>query len=119
MFFEILDFLPMTVASKSGGWYRIAWAFLKLVDQDWRSSRFGSRVRLQLYKPSVRASSSREEETNIREVWNWWRSDRRTYPATLWVTVEPVTPPSSSQPTLRSMSAIQPEQGQQLGLLDA
>ena len=117
MFFEILDFLPMTVASKSGGWYRIAWAFLKLVDQEWRSSRFGSRVRLQLYKPSVR-SSSREEETNIRDVWSWWRSDRRTYPATLWVTVEPVTPPSSSQPTLRSMSAIQPEQGHQLGMLD-
>ena len=58
MFFEILDFLPMTVASKnfrrqgqSGGWYRIAWAFLKLVDEDWRSTRFGWRSRLQLYKP--------------------------------------------------------------------
>lgn len=125
MFFEVLDFLPMTVASKnfrhygqSGGWYRIAWAFLKLVDQDWRSSRFGSRCRLQLYKPSVKMSSSREEETNIRDVWSCWRSDRRRYPATLWVTVEPVTPPTSSEPTLRSMLATQPEQGQQVGPVD-
>ena len=37
-----------------GGWYRIAWAFLKLVDADWRSGRFGQRVRLQLFKPQLK-----------------------------------------------------------------
>lgn len=125
MFFEILDFLPMTVASKnfrrqgqSGGWYRIAWAFLKLVDEDWRSTRFGWRSRLQLYKPGgvreARLEPDRQEDS--REVWRWWRSDRRLkYPGTVWVTVEPVTPPDSSQPALRSMAATQPEEGQTVG----
>ena len=61
MFFEIIDFLPMSVANKNynrygqkGGWYRIAWAFLKLVDADWRSSRFGQKVRLQMFKPHLK-----------------------------------------------------------------
>ena len=123
MFFEILDFLPMTVASKnfrrqgqSGGWYRIAWAFLKLLDQDWRSERFSERCRLQLYKPGGLLKEARREtetDSDSREVWRWWRgADRRKYPGTLWVTVEAVTPPASSQPALRSMAATQPEEGQ-------
>ena len=63
MFFEIIDFLPMSVANKNynrygqkGGWYRIAWAFLKLVDADWRSSRFGQKVRLQMFKPNLKVT---------------------------------------------------------------
>ena len=81
------DMLMMTLR------YRIAWAFLKLVDGSWRSSRysdnifcliwkslvlylflltrFGSRVRLQLYKPSMRSSA--EGEAGLRDVWTTWR----------------------------------------------
>ena len=44
----------MTDSNEPGGWYRIAWAFLKLVDADWRSGRFGQRVRLQLFKPQLK-----------------------------------------------------------------
>ena len=44
----------MTDSNDLGGWYRIAWAFLKLVDADWRSGRFGQRVRLQLFKPQLK-----------------------------------------------------------------
>ena len=119
-----------------GGWYRIAWAFLKLVDADWRSSRFGQRVRLQMFKPNLKvkecwdgkkfnyvstlqATDSRDEDTNIKDLWNWWRNDKLVniinmikpvtwfstrkpkYPSTLWVTVKPVSPPTSSEPTLR------------------
>ena len=101
----------------TGGWYRIAWAFLKVVDADWRSERFGQRCRLQMFKPHPTLTDSSDEENNIKDVWHWWRTGRRTkYPSTLWVTVEPVTPPSSSEPTLRSMVPTQPEMGQQLGM---
>ena len=123
LFFEIIDFLPMSVANKNfrrygqkGGWYRIAWAFLKLVDEDWRSMRFGQRTRLQMYKPSLKVTDG---EGTIKDVWTWWRSDRKNkYPSTLWVTVEPVAPPTSSEPALRSMLATQPEHGQQVGFSD-
>ena len=122
IFFEILDFLPMTVASKnfrrqgqSGGWYRIAWAFLKLLDQNWRSGRFSERCRLQLYKPG--GVTREETDSESREVWRWWSAgDRRKYPGTLWVRVEAVSPPASSQPALRSMAATQAEEGQAGGL---
>ena len=102
MFFEIIDFLPMSVANKNynrygqkGGWYRIAWAFLKLVDADWRSSRFGQKVRLQMFKPHLKvkeekleefwhsldlicfkATDRNDEDTNIKDLWNWWRNDK-------------------------------------------
>ena len=43
VFFEILDFVTMAVANQNyrrarekGGWYRIAWAFLRLADGQWR-----------------------------------------------------------------------------------
>ena len=36
---------------------------------------------------------------------------RKKYPSTLWITIEPVPPPNSSEPTLRSMAPTQPELG--------
>ena len=87
------------------------------MDADWRSERFGQRCRLQMFKPSPSLTDTSDEENNIKDVWNWWRSGKRAkYPSTLWVTVEPVMPPSSSEPTLRSMVPTQPEMGQQLGM---
>ena len=87
------------------------------MDADWRSERFGQRCRLQMFKPSPSLTDTSDEENNIKDVWNWWRGGKRVkYPSTLWVTVEPVTPPSSSEPTLRSMVPTQPEMGQQLGM---
>ena len=111
MFFEVIDFVSMAVASKNfrrlgqkGGWYRVAWAFLKLVDGKWRSSRFGNRVRLQLFRPSLRSTG----ESGHKDAWKAWKSGKRPlYPATLSVTVEPVTPPHGSEPALRSMLATQ------------
>ena len=39
----------------------------------------------------------------VVEVWQWWRnSKRKIYPSSLWVTVEPIQPPTSSNPTLRN-----------------
>ena len=133
IFFEIIDFLPMALANKKlnrygqkgkqlklclsqpsylsyhplfttiDGWYRVAWAFLKCVDNDWRSERFGQKCRLQMFKPQVKLTdSSRQSEDDVRDVWDWWRAGKRDkYPSTLWVTVQPVSPPSASQPTLR------------------
>ena len=111
MFFEVIDFVSMAVASKNfrrlgqkGGWYRIAWAFLKLVDGKWSSSRFGERVRLQLFRPSLRSTG----EDGHKDAWKSWKSGKRPlYPATLSVTVEPVQPPHGSEPALRSMIATQ------------
>ena len=48
----------MTVHKQRGGWYSIAWAFLKLRDGDWRSGRFGQKVRLQLYSPPLVSSDT-------------------------------------------------------------
>ena len=60
---------------------------------------------------------SSEVDTDIKELWTMWRSGKRDkYPSTLWVSVQEVQPPSSSQPTLRSMIATQPEQGQNISL---
>ena len=111
MFFEVIDFVSMAVASKNfrrlgqkGGWYRVAWAFLKLVDGKWRSNRFGERVRLQLFRPSLRSPG----EDGHKDAWKSWKSGKRPlYPATLSVTVEPVQPPHGSEPALRSMIATQ------------
>ena len=70
-----------------------------------------------MFKPHPTLTDTSDEENNIKDVWNWWRTGKRAkYPSTLWVTVEPVTPPSSSEPTLRSMVPTQPEMGQQLGM---
>lgn len=61
---------------------------------------FYDMCRLQLYRAGGRGS-----------VWDWWRARRRPrYPGSLWVTVQPVSPPSSAQPALRSMLPTQPEQ---------
>ena len=87
MFFEVIDFVSMAVASKNfrrlgqkGGWYRVAWAFLKLVDGKWRSSRFGNRVRLQLFRPSLRTTS----ESGHKDAWKAWKSGKRSlYPGGL------------------------------------
>ena len=69
----------MSIANKNfrrhgqkGGWYRIAWAFLKLVDDGWKSGRFGERTRLQLYRPSLKVTDG---EGNIKDLWAWWRTE--------------------------------------------
>ena len=109
------------------------------------------------YVSTLQATDSRDEDTNIKDLWNWWRNDKLVniinmikpvtwfstrkpkYPSTLWVTVKPVSPPTSSEPTLRwhqmtfddiwwhvmtcddtlsvlrSMAATVPEQSQLLG----
>ena len=70
-----------------------------------------------MFKPHPTLTDTSDEENNIKDVWNWWRTGKRAkYPSTLWITVEPVNPPSSSEPTLRSMVPTQPEMGQQLGM---
>ena len=47
-------------------------------------------------------------ESGHKDAWKAWKSGKRPlYPATLSVTVEPVSPPHGSEPALRSMLATQ------------
>ena len=141
VFFEILDFVSMSAVTNNqigigtgqGGWHHVAWAFLKPVPSK-NYSNIGKRVRLQMYKPgnspnisskisftrSVSAPDGRNENRNIANAWYWWNKCQHiTYPSSLYVTVEPITPPmiENVQPALRSMTAAQPEYGSTM-LLD-
>ena len=141
VFFEILDFVSMSAVTNNqvgkglgqGGWHHVAWAFLKPVPSK-SYSNIGKRVRLQMYKPgnapnissklsfarSVSVPDGRNENRNIATAWYWWNKCQHiTYPSSLYVTVEPITPPmiENVQPALRSMTAAQPEYGSTM-LLD-
>ncbi|XP_062592731.1 jouberin-like isoform X1 [Saccostrea cucullata] len=115
VFFEVLDFVSMNTASKQfssqkreGGWYRIAWAFLKIRGNN-NKLNVGSKVRLQLFVPP----SSSHPKPNQLEVYQWWSSMKREpYPSTLYVTIKGIQPPRDVEPALmRSMFATQEEVG--------
>ncbi|XP_033123597.1 jouberin-like [Anneissia japonica] len=114
MFFEILDFVSMnsvngkshTVAGE-GGWHRVAWAFLKVIGSN-KTLNTEKKVRLQLFYPPF----SFKTKPGQVDVYQWWSSIvRQPYPATLYITIKPVTTPSSMEPAFRSMFATQKEQG--------
>ncbi|KAK3089926.1 hypothetical protein FSP39_007688 [Pinctada imbricata] len=110
IFFELMDFLSMNTASNQssstqGGWYRIAWAFLKVIGNN-KKPNTGGKVRLQLFMPSSGANS----KSNQLEVYQWWKRGRRdTYPSTLYVTLKGITSPKNIEPAMRSMFATQEE----------
>nr|XP_022332539.1 jouberin-like isoform X2 [Crassostrea virginica] len=115
VFFEVLDFVSMNTARRQftnqkteGGWYRIAWAFLKIRGNNDKLNT-GSKVRLQLFVPP----SSSSGKSNQLEVYQWWRSMKREpYPSTLYVTIKGIRPPRDVEPALmRSMFATQEEVG--------
>ena len=135
IFFEILDFVSMSAVTNNqvginagqGGWHQVAWAFLKPVPSK-NYSNIGKRVRLQLYKVgnnpnasskmmfsrSISNPEGRNENKNIANVWYWWNKCQHVaYPSSLYVTVEPITPPMIEhvKPALRSMISMQPEHG--------
>ncbi|XP_065922685.1 jouberin isoform X2 [Magallana gigas] len=115
VFFEVLDFVSMNTArrqfsnqKREGGWYRIAWAFLKVRGNNDKLNT-GSKVRLQLFVPPSGFSA----KPNQLEVYQWWSSMKREpYPSTLYVTIKGIRPPRDVEPALmRSMFATQEEVG--------
>ncbi|XP_015754781.1 PREDICTED: jouberin-like, partial [Acropora digitifera] len=114
LFFEVVDFLTMNAtkrqkSSRLGdeGWYRVAWAFLKVVGGN-GTPNTDKKVRLQLFQPPRTSARS----GNMVEVYQWWKQAKRVpYPSTLYVTLKGVQPPKSVDPSLRSMFAIQQEKG--------
>jgi jouberin len=140
VFFEILDFVSMSAVTNNqvgmnsgqGGWHHVAWAFLKPVPSK-NYSNVSKRVRLQMYKPgnspnhssklsftrSISAPDGKNENRNIANVWYWWNKCQHIpYPSSLYVTIEPITPPmiENVQPALRSTNAAQPEHGSTVAL---
>lgn len=104
-----MDFLTLSEANKDTpiGWYKIAWAFLRLVSKD-GSLNTGKRVRLQLYKPG------NYSKQNIQEcnVFYWWRQQKWVkYPASLHVTIKSVSMPDSVEKTTRSKTPLTAEIG--------
>ncbi|XP_071499976.1 jouberin-like [Diadema antillarum] len=114
LFFEILDFVSMNIASTrprllkgQGTWHRIAWAFLKIVGSN-GAPNIEKKVRLQLFHPPF---AYKAKPTQL-DVFQWWENfPRQTYPATLYVTVKPVKPPQEVDPSTRSLFATQEERG--------
>ncbi|XP_078255883.1 jouberin isoform X2 [Rhinoraja longicauda] len=114
LFFEILEFVSMDEAkvnfatqSSEGGWRKIAWAFLKLVGANGVLNIDG-KLRLQLYYPPLKV----KKLSNSIDVFEWWKKrpwDR--YPSTLYVTVKGLRLPQNVNPSIRSMMALQQEQG--------
>ncbi|XP_063217241.1 jouberin-like isoform X2 [Bacillus rossius redtenbacheri] len=112
--FEILDFVSFSLASArykklgtEGGWYKIAWAFLKPVGKN-GVLNIDKKLRLQLYKPQ----SSQSFSCDACEPYLWWSSGQWSrYPGSLYVTVKGIHPPGDLPPALRSRSALQGERG--------
>ncbi|XP_067840929.1 jouberin isoform X2 [Heptranchias perlo] len=114
LFFELLEFVSMDEAkvnyatqSSEGGWRKIAWAFLKLVGANGVLNIDG-KLRLQLYYPPAKM----KKLSNSIEVFEWWKKRPwNRYPSTLYVTVKGLRLPQNVNPSVRSMMAIQQEQG--------
>ncbi|XP_048387522.1 jouberin isoform X2 [Stegostoma tigrinum] len=114
LFFEILEFVSMDEAkanyatqSSEGGWRKIAWAFLKLVGAN-GVLNIDRKLRLQLYYPPVKV----KKLSNSIDVFEWWKKRPwNQYPSTLYVTVKGLRLPQNVNPSVRSMMAIQREQG--------
>nr|XP_054754386.1 jouberin-like [Lytechinus pictus] len=114
IFFEILDFVSMNIASTrprllkgQGTWHRIAWAFLKLVGSN-GAPNTEKKVRLQLFYPPF-AYKAKPDQV---DVFQWWENiHRQPYPATLYVTVKSIKPPQDINPATRSLFATQEERG--------
>ncbi|XP_032238499.2 jouberin isoform X2 [Nematostella vectensis] len=113
--FEIVDFLSVAAAKRQSrsetdkGWYHVAWAFLKVLGAN-GSINTDKKVRLQLFYPG--RATFRARDPNVLEVYHWWKLARRVpYPSTLYVTLKGIIPPKEVDPGLRSMYAIQQEQG--------
>ncbi|XP_059838469.1 jouberin isoform X2 [Hypanus sabinus] len=112
--FEILEFVSMdeakgnfTTQSSEGGWRKIAWAFLKLVGANGVLNIDG-KLRLQLYYPPLKV----KKLSNSIEVFEWWKKRPWDhYPSTLYVTVKGLRLPQNVNPSVRSMMALQQEQG--------
>ncbi|CAE1326571.1 AHI1 [Acanthosepion pharaonis] len=104
LFFEILDFVGMNMASlhyskqkQESGWYKIAWAFLKIVGAN-NKVNTGSKVRLQLFEP-INTSIDMLSSSQMPEVYNWWKNYHRVnYPSTLYVTVKSMIMPQEMDP---------------------
>ncbi|GAB1607187.1 jouberin-like, partial [Argonauta hians] len=121
IFFEILDFVSMSAASLNyrkqppheGGWYNIAWAFLKVVGAN-QQPNTESKVRLQLFQPPSPTTKISQAHTSPRtpQVFYWWKCRARPkYPSTLYVTVKQTSLPLNIEPALRSMVVTQQEKG--------
>ncbi|CAI9743200.1 jouberin-like isoform X2 [Octopus vulgaris] len=117
VFFEIVDFVSMNSASfryqrqppHEGGWYKIAWAFLKVIGANQKANT-DTKVRLQLFQPCQ--SSVSQVTAHTPEVYIWWKNEQRVkYPSTLYVTIKKTSLPSNVEPSLRSMFATQEEKG--------
>eukprot|EP00106_Octopus_bimaculoides_P015706 XP_014783148.1 PREDICTED: jouberin-like [Octopus bimaculoides] len=117
LFFEIVDFVSMNSTSyryqrqppHEGGWYKIAWAFLKVIGANQKANT-DTKVRLQLFQPCQ--SSVSQVTTHTPEVYIWWKNEQRVkYPSTLYVTIKKTSLPSNVEPSLRSMFATQEEKG--------
>ncbi|XP_062896500.1 jouberin isoform X1 [Mobula hypostoma] len=114
LIFEILEFVSMdeakgnfTTQSSEGGWRKIAWAFLKLVGANGVLNIDG-KLRLQLYYPPSKV----KKLSNSIEVFEWWKKRPWDhYPSTLYVTVKGLRLPQNVNPSVRSMMALQQEQG--------
>ncbi|XP_041455755.1 jouberin-like isoform X2 [Lytechinus variegatus] len=114
IFFEILDFVSMNIASTrprllkgQGTWHRIAWAFLKLVGSN-GAPNTEKKVRLQLFYPPFTYKAKPDQV----DVFQWWENiHRQPYPATLYVTVKSIKPPQDINPATRSLFATQEERG--------
>lgn len=74
----------MYVTELSAGWYKIAWAFLKLSSKN-NELNINKKIRLQLYKPQKLV----ENNLDHSNVFHWWQSKKLVkYPSSLHVTIK-------------------------------
>ncbi|KAJ3086856.1 Jouberin [Quaeritorhiza haematococci] len=114
--FEVMDFVrnPKTLAKgKTDGWYRIAWAFLKLVGGHNRSNT-EQKVRLQLFKYPKAKTTFGPTIDGVPFVYQCWsastgpRKGRKKYPATLHVTVRAIKRQQTIVPDLELSPDFEP-----------
>ncbi|XP_060521087.1 jouberin-like isoform X2 [Cylas formicarius] len=109
LFFEVLDFISFNVhqfKASDKGWFKIAFAFLKVVGKN--NNNVNRKVRLQLYHhPTV---SIQYSEPNRCPVWDYWKNHKlKKYPSTLYVTIKQVISPSKVVDAFRSRTPLQKE----------
>lgn len=85
---KLLLKIAICVTELSAGWYKIAWAFLKLSSKN-NELNVNKQVRLQLYKPEKLIENNLEHS----DVFYWWQNQKLIkYPSSLYVTVTSYRP---------------------------
>ena len=97
--------IKYTSQDTGANWQRVAWGFLKLVGAN-KCLNTEKKIRLQLFYSQTKYKNQ-SNESMVPEIYNIYKNGPRIkYPTSLHVTVKSILPPSSFEPGIRSLYAL-------------